>query len=103
MKNIFDDFTIFNDLSTHLEKFKKCFFKCREFGISLSLDKCAFKVFSRTVLGFLVSKKGKIMDPKKVEVYKICEYLVPHIKSKFSKGWHNFRGVLSKKLPLLCQ
>jgi hypothetical protein len=24
-------------------------------------------VFSRTILGFIMSKKGKIMDPKKVE------------------------------------
>jgi hypothetical protein len=68
MKMFLNDFTIFNDLSTRLEKFKKCFFKCREFGISLNPDKCAFKVFSRTILSFLISKKGKIMDPKKVEV-----------------------------------
>jgi hypothetical protein len=26
MKIFLDDFTIFNDLSTHLEKLKKCFF-----------------------------------------------------------------------------
>jgi hypothetical protein len=68
MKIFLDNFTIFSDLSTHLEKFNKCFFKCREFGISLNSNKCAFKVFSRTILGFLVSRKGKIMDPKKVEV-----------------------------------
>jgi len=67
MKIFLDDFIIFNEISTHLEKFKKCFFKCRKFGISLNLDKRAFKVFSRTILGFLVSKKGKIMAPKKVE------------------------------------
>ncbi len=63
----FHPFTIFSDLSTHLEKLKKCFLKCREFGISLNLEKCAFMVFSGTILGFTVSKEGKIMDPKKVK------------------------------------
>jgi hypothetical protein len=48
-----------------LKKFKK--FKCREFGISLNLEKCAFIVFSGIIVGFIVSKEGKIMDPKKVE------------------------------------
>jgi hypothetical protein len=67
MKIFLDDFTISSDLSTHLEKLKKCFLKCREFGISLNLDKCAFMVFSRTILGFIVSKEVKVTDPKKVE------------------------------------
>jgi hypothetical protein len=49
------------------EKLKKCFLKCREFGISLNLNKCAFMVFSRTILGFMVFKENKVMDPKKVE------------------------------------
>ncbi len=67
MKIILDDFTIFSDLSTHLEKLKKCFLKCKKFNISLNLDKCAFMVFLGTILGFIVSKEGKVMDPKKVE------------------------------------
>ncbi len=66
--NIFlNNFTIFGDLSTHFEKLKKCFLKYRKFSISLNPNKCAFMVFSRTILGFIVSKKGKVMDPKKVE------------------------------------
>ncbi len=67
IKIFLDDFTVFNDRLTHLEKFKKCFLKCREFGISLNPYKCAFMVFSRTTLGFIVSKEGKVMNPKKVE------------------------------------
>ncbi len=67
MKIFLDNFTIFSDLSTHLEKLKKCFLKCKEFGISLNLNKCAFMVFSGTILGFIVSKEGKVMDFKKVE------------------------------------
>jgi hypothetical protein len=67
MKIFLDDFTVSSDLSTHLEKFKKCFLKCREFGINLNLDKCVFMVFSRTILGLIVSKEEKVMDPKKVQ------------------------------------
>ncbi len=43
------------------------FFKCKEFYISLNPYKCAFMVFSITILGFIMSKEGKIMDPRKVE------------------------------------
>jgi hypothetical protein len=66
MKIFRDDFTIFNDLSTHLEKLNKLFLKCRKFGISFILDKCAFMVFSRTMLGFILSKEGKVMDPRRL-------------------------------------
>jgi hypothetical protein len=31
-------------------------------------NKFAFMVFLVTILSFMVSKKGKVMDPKKVEV-----------------------------------
>jgi hypothetical protein len=67
MKIFLDDFTIFNDLSTHLEKLKKCFLKCKKYGISLNPNKCAFIVWSRTILGFIVSKEGKTLDPKKMK------------------------------------
>jgi hypothetical protein len=67
MKIFLDDFIVLSDLSTHLKKLKKCFLKCRKFGISLNPNKCAFMVFSRTILGFIMSKKCKVMDLKKVE------------------------------------
>jgi hypothetical protein len=31
------------------------------------MDKCAFMVFLKTILGFIVSKENKVMDLKKVE------------------------------------
>ncbi len=46
MKIILDDFIIFNDLLTHLEKLFKCFLKCKEFGINLNPNNYAFMVFS---------------------------------------------------------
>jgi hypothetical protein len=36
MEIFLDDFIVFSDLSTHLEKLRKCFFKCRGYGISLN-------------------------------------------------------------------
>ncbi len=63
MKIFLNDFIIFNDLLTHLIKLRVCLLKCVEFGISLNLNKCAFMVFSRTILGFIVSKESKVMDP----------------------------------------
>jgi len=59
MKIFLDDFIVFNDMSTPLEKIQKCFLKCKKYGTSLNLKKCAFMVCSRTILGFIVSKRGK--------------------------------------------
>ncbi len=39
MKIFLNDFTIFSDLSTHFKKLKKCFLKCRKFGINLNPNK----------------------------------------------------------------
>ncbi len=60
MKHFLDDFTIFNDLDTHLSKLRKCFEKCQEYGISLNLEKCAIMVFSSMILSFIISKEGKL-------------------------------------------
>ncbi len=46
---------------------KLCFQKCKEYGISLNLNKCAFMVFSRMILGFIISKEEKLPDPKKIQ------------------------------------
>jgi hypothetical protein len=40
MKLFLDDFNVFSDLDTHLTKLQLCFDKCREFNISLNLEKC---------------------------------------------------------------
>ncbi len=51
MKIFLDNFMLFNNLSTHLEILFFNFFKCKEFGISFNPYKCAFMVFSGTILG----------------------------------------------------
>jgi len=54
-------------MDSHLQKLRLCFQKCREYGISLNPDKCAFMVFLGIILGFIISKKGKLLDPKKIQ------------------------------------
>jgi len=55
--NIFlDEFTMYSNMESHLQKLRLCFQKCREYGISLNLNKCAFVVFSGMILGFIISK-----------------------------------------------
>jgi hypothetical protein len=66
MKIFLNDFMVYNDMENHLMKLRLCFPKCKEYRISLNPNKCAFMVFSRLILGFIVSKEGKIQDPKKV-------------------------------------
>jgi hypothetical protein len=56
MKIFLDDFIVFSDLSTHLEKLRKWFFKCREYGTSLRPKKCAFMAYFGTILGFIVQR-----------------------------------------------
>ncbi len=60
-----DDFIVYNDMESHLRKLRLCFQKCREYGISLNLDKCAVMVFSGMILGYIVFKKGKLLDLEK--------------------------------------
>ncbi len=43
------------------------FQKCKEYGNSLNVDKCAFMVYLSMILGFIVSKEGKLPDPKKIQ------------------------------------
>ncbi len=56
MKIFLDDFTMYSDMDSHLHKLILCFQKCREYGISLNPNKCAFMLFPRMIL--LFPKKG---------------------------------------------
>jgi hypothetical protein len=67
MKIFLDDFTMYNDMEGHLQKLKLCFQKCKEYGINLHPNKCAFIVFSGMILGFVVFKEGKLPYPKKIQ------------------------------------
>jgi hypothetical protein len=54
-------------MESHLQKLKPCFQKWRKYGISLNPDKCAFMVFLGMILGFIISKEGKLPNPKKIQ------------------------------------
>jgi hypothetical protein len=66
MKIFLNDFTVYSDMDNHLQKLRLCFQKCKGYGISLNPNKCAFMVFSGMILGFILSKEGKLLDPKKI-------------------------------------
>jgi hypothetical protein len=66
MRIFLDNFIVYSDLESHLMKLKLCVQKCKKYRNSLHLDKCALMVFSGLILRFVVSKEGKIPDPKKV-------------------------------------
>jgi hypothetical protein len=66
MKIFLDDFIVYSDMESHLMKFKLCFQKCKEYKISLNPKKCAFMVFSKLILGFIVSKE-RLPNLKKVQ------------------------------------
>ncbi len=67
MNILLEDFIVYSDMESHLQKLRLCFQKCREHGISLNLDKCAFMVFLGMILGFIVSKEGKLPNPKRIQ------------------------------------
>ncbi len=64
MKIFLDDFMVYSDMESHLQKLKLCFQKCKKYGINLYIDKCAFMVFLGMILGFIISKELKLPDPK---------------------------------------
>jgi hypothetical protein len=67
MKIFLDNFILYNNMDSHLQKLKLCFQKCREYGINLNRNKCAFMVFSRMILVCIISKEGKLLYPKKIQ------------------------------------
>ncbi len=68
MKFFLDDFIVYNDMETHLQKLRLCFQKCGEYNINLNLEKFVFMVFSSIILGFIISKEGKLLDIKNIQV-----------------------------------
>jgi hypothetical protein len=66
MKIFLNNFIVYNDMDTHMSKLRLCFFKCKEYGISLKFEKCVFTSFFKMILGFKVSKERKKLDPKKI-------------------------------------
>jgi hypothetical protein len=68
MKIFLDDFIMYINMDNHLQKLKLCFQKCKEYGISLNLNKCAVMVYSGVILDFIISKEGKLPNLEKIQV-----------------------------------
>jgi hypothetical protein len=66
MKLFLDDFSFLNDIEIDLSKLQLCFSKCQEFDIDLNLEKCMILVYFKVILGYVVSKEGKLLDLKKI-------------------------------------
>jgi len=56
MKIFLDNFIVYSDMESHLMNLKLCFQKYKKYRNSLNPNKCALMVFSRLILGFVVSK-----------------------------------------------
>jgi hypothetical protein len=38
----------------------------RNTNVNLNLKKCAFMVYSKVIIGFIISKEAKLLNPKKL-------------------------------------
>jgi hypothetical protein len=63
-----DDFSTQTSREEHLEMLKACFQRCRKVDISLNPEKVYLAMVQGILLGYVVTKKGKELDPDKVEV-----------------------------------
>jgi hypothetical protein len=93
IKIFLDEFIVYSEMESHLQKFKLCFQKCNEYCISLNPDKCAFMVILGMILGFIISKEGKLLDLNKIHAIETCHHLRIPNRFKYSTGWHNFTEV----------
>jgi hypothetical protein len=57
MKIFLDDFIVYNDMETHLQKLRLCFQKCREYNINLNIKKYVLWYFLELFLNLLFQKK----------------------------------------------
>lgn len=82
-----DDITVYSKNSVeHLAHLKKFFERCREYGISLNTKKCVLYVHEGKLLGYVVSKEGITIDPKRAS----ATLSLPLLAHK--KGLQNFLG-----------
>jgi hypothetical protein len=63
-------------METCLQNLKLCFQKFKEYKNNLNPNKCAFIVFFGMIIGFIISKEGKLRNPNKIQV--IVNMLVSH-------------------------
>lgn len=85
-----DDLIVFSkSRDDHFDHLEKIFQKFQQFEISLNPKKCVFGVPQSKLLGFIVSKEGIAIDPKRVR--SIMELPLP-VKQK---GLQSFLGKIN--------
>jgi hypothetical protein len=67
MKIFLDDFIVYSDMGSPLQMFELHLQTCKKYGICLNPSICAFMVFLGMILGFIISKEGKLPGPKKIQ------------------------------------
>jgi hypothetical protein len=75
MQVFLDDFSVCGNTKDHLKQVHKCLEECRVNGISLNLEKYAFRVNLKVLLGHIVCHDGLLVDPRKITT--IIIMLVP--------------------------
>lgn len=74
-----DEITFFSKHAVdHIGHLRQILERCKEFGISLNPKKCVFAIHKGKLLGYIVSKQGITIDPKRVAA--ILELPLPHHK-----------------------
>ncbi len=58
MQVFINDFNVYGSKKDHLSQLQKCLEECRQNGISLNLEKCAFYVNLNVLLGHIVCSHG---------------------------------------------
>ena len=80
-----DDFAVFSRWKDHLGYLRKTFERCRETHLKLHPSKCFFGMFSRLLLGHIVSRDKISVDLGKIMV--MLALLPPKISGKFVGFW----------------
>ena len=83
-----DDITVFSQSGEeHLRYLKQTFQKCRKFGLSLNPKKSLFAMEEGQLLGHIVTSKGILIDPDRVDG--IRKINIPRNKKETQSSWES--------------
>ncbi len=94
-----DDILIYSkNVEEHKKHVKLVLQKLRDYGLYAKLEKCVFHQPQVEFLGYIISNKGLLLDPKKIQA--ITELKTPQIVRNVQcfLGFANFYGIFIKKL-----
>ena len=65
-----DLYILSSDLQTHLETLNELFYRCRQYGLKISVKKSEFCYTKTDFLGFKLTSEGLTMSENKIKVIK---------------------------------